>query len=219
MKGGEVKVTYLAHASFLLETSDGVRIITDPYEAGGFGGEVRYKPITEKCDAISISHEHADHNYTKDIPGKPTIIRRTNAVWGIRFKSIASYHDRIKGKQRGKNTIFVFTADGITFCHLGDLGHPLSEEYKKKIGEIDVLFLPVGGVFTIGPEEATQVMNLLEPKLVIPMHYKNKSLGFHLAQVTQFTKGKKKVKEFSEPVIEITLPIEQEIWVFAPALL
>ncbi|MBI4721557.1 MAG: MBL fold metallo-hydrolase [Candidatus Stahlbacteria bacterium] len=214
-----MKVTYLAHSSFLLETSGGARIITDPYEAGGFGGEIGYKPITEKCDAISISHEHADHNWTKDIPGKPTIIKRNNSVWGITFKSISSFHDPIKGKQRGKNTIFVFNADGINFCHLGDLGHTLNEEYKKKIGLLDVLFLPVGGLFTIGPEEATQVMNLLSPKLVIPMHYKTKSIGFHLASVTQFTKDKKRVKETGGQGSEITLPAEQEIWVFTPTLL
>lgn len=214
-----MKVKYLAHASFLLETSGGVKIITDPYEAGGFGGEVRYKPIKETCDIVLISHEHADHNYTRDLPGNPTIVRKTTTVHRITFKGIASYHDPNKGAQRGKNTIFVFNADGLNFCHLGDLGHTLSVEDKTQIGKIDVLFIPVGGVFTIEPNEATQVVNTVEPKLVIPMHYKTKGVGFPLAELTQFTTGKPNVKELGASITEITLPGKQEIWVLTPALL
>lgn len=214
-----MKVKYLAHSSFLLETTGGVKIITDPYESGGFGGEVRYQPIKERCDIVLISHEHADHNYTKDISGTPTIVRKTDTVWGITFKGISLYHDPTKGSQRGKNTIFVFSTDGITFCHLGDLGHILSVEDKNQIGKIDVLFIPVGGVFTIDPDEATQVVNTLDPRLIIPMHYKTESIGFPLAEVTQFTKGKPKVKEIEDSSAEITLIGEQEIWVFTPALL
>jgi L-ascorbate metabolism protein UlaG (beta-lactamase superfamily) len=214
-----MKIKYLAHSSFLLETSGGVRIITDPYESGGFGGEVRYKPITEPCDVVLVSHDHADHNYTQDIPGKPTIVRETATASGITFKSVASFHDPNQGAQRGKNTIFVFTSDGITLCHLGDLGHTLTAEHKNQIGSVDVLFVPIGGVFTVDPNEATQVVNSLEPKLIIPMHYKTESLGFPLVEVTEFTKGKASVKDLGTSSADITLPQEQETWVFAPALL
>jgi len=214
-----MRVKYLAHASFLLETNSGVRIITDPYESGGFGGDVRYKPIHEHCDIVLISHEHADHNYTQNITGNPAIVRESATASGISFKAILSYHDDTNGSQRGKNTIFVFTADGVTFCHLGDLGHLLTEKHKSQIGKVDVLFIPVGGVFTIDAEGATQVMNTLEPKLVIPMHYKTSSIGFPLAEVSEFTKDKPRVKELGTSVAEIILPSEQEIWVLTPALL
>ncbi|MDI6840855.1 MAG: MBL fold metallo-hydrolase [bacterium] len=216
-----MKVKYLAHASFLFTTSDGTRIITDPYETGSFGGEVRYKPIKEGCDIVLISHEHADHNYTRDILGNPTIIRKVgeSKVRGITFKGVASYHDETKGSQRGRNTIFVFRADGITFCHMGDLGELLSAQQLSQIGKPDVLFIPVGGIFTIDADGATHVMESLNPKLVIPMHYKTTSIGFPLASVDEFIKGKAGVNKLGSSEAEIVLPDKQEILVFAPALL
>ena len=216
-----MKVKYLAHACFLLEAKDGTKIITDPYESGSFGGEVKYKPVKEACDVVLISHEHADHNYTNSLSGNPTIIRKPGEFTsaGITFKGIPSYHDETKGSQRGKNTIFVFTADGITFCHLGDLGHLLTDEQKSQIGNPDVLFIPVGGVFTIDAQSATHVIKSLEPKIVIPIHYKTPGVGFPLAPVAQFTSGKPNVKEIESSEVEIVIPEEQEIWVLKPALL
>jgi len=216
-----MEVKYLAHSSFLITTSNGIRIITDPYESGGFGGEVRYKPIREGCDVILISHEHTDHNYTRTIPGSPTIIRKPGEfkVCGINFKGIPSYHDNTNGSQRGKNTIFVFTADGITFCHLGDIGHLLTEKQRSQIVKPDVLFIPVGGVFTIDATQATQFVSSLAPRLVIPMHYKTSGIGFPLAPVGEFTMGKQRIKEIRNSEAEIVLPEQQEIWIFTPALL
>lgn len=214
-----MKVKYLAHASLLLESNEGIKILTDPYEPGGFGGEVRYKPIKEECDIVLVSHEHADHNYIKDLPGNPTIVKKTSVVKGINFKAVPTYHDPTNGTQRGKNTVFVFTVDGFTFCHLGDLGHLLDKEHKSQIGKVDVLFIPVGGVFTIDPKEATQVVETIEPSLVIPMHYKTESLGFPLADVQEFTKNKPRVKELGSSLAEIMLPEEQEIWLLTPSLL
>ena len=214
-----MKVKYLAHASFLLETNAGVRIITDPYEPGGFEGKLQYKPINEPCDVVLISHEHSDHNYTQDIPGNPIIVKETTTASGIDFKGVSTYHDNTNGSERGENNIFVFTVDGTTFCHLGDLGHLLTEEHKNQIGKVDVLFVPVGGAYTIGPEEATQIVATLEPKLVIPMHYKTPSIDFPLVEVNEFIKNKPRVKELGVSTAEITLPSEQEIWVLTPALL
>ncbi len=215
----EMKVKYLAHASFLLETNSGVRIITDPYEPGGFGGKLQYKPINEPCDIVLISHEHTDHNYTQDITGNPIIVKGTTTASGIDFKGVSTYHDDTNGSQRGENNIFVFTVDGTTFCHLGDLGHLLTPEHKSQIGKVDVLFIPVGGAYTIGAEEGTQIVAILEPKLVIPMHYKTPSIDFPLVEVSEFTKDKPRVKELGTSVADITLPSEQEIWVLSPALL
>ncbi len=214
-----MKVKYLAHASFLLETNDGVRIIIDPYEPGGFEGKVRYKPINNPCDIVLISHEHSDHNYTQDIPGSPTIVKETTTVSGIDFKGVFTYHDETKGSERGNNNVFVFTADGTTFCHLGDLGHLLTPEHKSQIGKIDVLFVPVGGAYTIGAEEGTQIVNFLEPKLVIPMHYKTSSIDFPIVKIDEFINNKPRVKKLEISTTEIILPSEQEIWVFKPELL
>lgn len=215
-----MKIKYLAHASFLLETSEGVKIITDPYEPGGFGGEVKYKPIKEVADIVLISHEHSDHNYTQTIQGSPTIVRTLGEsnVKGIAFKGIPSYHDETSGSERGKNTIYTFLSDGIKFCFLGDLGHPITPELKASIGEIDILLIPVGGVFTIDSNGASNVVNSLEPKVVIPMHYKTPGIGFPLAPVDNFIRGKTNVKEVGVSA-EVKLPEQQEIWVFTPELL
>ena len=213
-----MKIKYLAHASFLLETSQGVRIITDPYEAGG---SIKYKPIREKADIILISHEHSDHNYTKAIQGTSTIIRTSGKanVKEIAFNGISTYHDKALGSQRGKNTVYTFTADGLAVCFLGDLGHLITSELKNEIGKIDILLIPVGGFFTIDSEDAENVVKTLEPKVVIPMHYKTPSIDFPIAPVDNFLRGKTDIKKVGTTVAEVRLPELQEIWVFTPELL
>jgi L-ascorbate metabolism protein UlaG (beta-lactamase superfamily) len=214
-----MRVKYLGHSSFIIETKKGIKILTDPYETGSFGGEVKYKPIKEECDVVLVSHDHADHNYTKGLPCKPTVITKPTSIYGINFNTIHSYHDPNKGKLRGENRIFVFEVDGIRIAHLGDLGHILKEEELKEMGKIDLLFLPVGGVFTIDPKEATEIVNLINPQLTIPMHYKTEGIGFPLSKVEEFTKDKERVKEIKKGEVEIELPEKKEIWVFNPLLI
>ncbi|MDD2889160.1 MAG: MBL fold metallo-hydrolase [bacterium] len=215
-----MKIKYLAHSSFLFETREGIKIITDPYKSDGLGGKIKYNPITEKTDIVLISHEHMDHNYTDNIPGNPTIIKNlgVSTVNGITFNGILSYHDNVSGSQRGKNTIFVFKADGITFCHTGDLGHLITPELKNNIGKIDVLFIPIGGTYTITSEEAQKVVDTLGPMIVIPMHYKTSGTTLPISNLEEFTKGKLNIKQ-AGTVAEIKLPAKQEIWVFQPACL
>ncbi|MDD5530815.1 MAG: MBL fold metallo-hydrolase [bacterium] len=215
-----MRIKYLAHASFLFETENGIRIITDPYKSEGLGGKIKYTPIKEKTDIVLISHEHMDHNYTEDIQGNSTILNRigVSTINGITFNGISSYHDNVAGTQRGKNTIFVFKADGMTFCHTGDLGHLITPELKNNIGKIDVLFIPIGGTYTITSEEAQKVVDILEPMIVVPMHYKTSGTTLPISNVEEFTKGKTNIKQ-AGTVAEIKLPAKQEIWVFQPACL
>ncbi|MFA5032039.1 MAG: MBL fold metallo-hydrolase [bacterium] len=215
-----MKIKYLAHASFLFETEKGIKIITDPYKSDGLGGKIKYNPITEKTDIVIISHEHMDHNYTDDIPGNPTIINGigVSATNGITFNGISSYHDNFSGSQRGKNTIFIFKADGITFCHMGDLGHLITPELKNNIGKIDVLFIPIGGTYTITSEEAQKVVDTLRPMIVVPMHYKTSGTTLPISNLEDFIKSKTNIKQ-AGTVAEIKLPAKQEIWVFQPACL
>jgi L-ascorbate metabolism protein UlaG (beta-lactamase superfamily) len=215
-----MKIKYLAHSSFLFETEKGIKIITDPYKSDGLGGKIKYNPVTEKTDIVLISHEHMDHNYTGDIQGNPTIIKGigVSTINGITFNGILSYHDNISGSQRGENTIFVFKADGITFCHMGDLGHLISSELKNNIGKIDVLFIPIGGTYTITSEEAQKAIDILDPIIVVPMHYKTSGTTLPLSNLEEFTKGKSNIKQ-AGTVAEIKLPAKQEIWVFQPACL
>lgn len=216
-----MKIKWLGHASFLLTAGD-KRIITDPYEPGCYDGAVGYKPIKMEADIVTISHEHADHNYFKDIKGNPEVIRESgiHEVKGIKIEGISVYHDKSQGKERGKNTIFVMELEGLRICHLGDLGHLLSEAEIKKIKPLDVLFVPTGGYYTIDAYEAEEVVEKLEPKVVIPMHFKTSVLGFPIAKVDEFTKGKKNVKRLGceTEITKEALPKAREIWVLEHAL-
>jgi len=152
------------------------------------------------ADIITISHEHGDHNAANDVNQAKEgakIIRgvEKSKAKGITFGGIASFHDKEQGAKRGANTIIVFKLDGITFCHLGDLGHLLSDKQIKEIGKVDVLFIPVGGGPTINAEEAIAIINKLNPKIAIPMHYRHKRAEITwLAPVDDFLKGKEDVK-------------------------
>jgi L-ascorbate metabolism protein UlaG (beta-lactamase superfamily) len=218
-----MKVKWYGHASFLLTSDQGTKIITDPYEPGAFGGAIAYGPIPDQADIVLVSHDHADHNYVQGLKGKPQIIKGTGShkVNNLEFKGVAAYHDGRKGSERGQNTIFCFSLDGVSVCHLGDLGHVLSDPEAKQIGPVDLLFMPVGGVYTIDPNQASQTAQKLSPKIVIPMHYKTPHCGFALAKVEDFTSGKAGVKTVKGNEVEIKkekLPQALEIIVLNPAM-
>ena len=183
-----MKIKYLGHASFLLTSEDGRKVLTDPYESGCYNGAVKYGPITEKVDVVTASHEHEDHFCLDGLPEGYEVVKSPgehNAA-GFSIKGVKTYHDTSGGKERGGNIIFTVAVDGLHVCHLGDLGHTLSDSEKAKIGKVDVLLIPVGGHFTIGPKEALEVMKALGPAVVIPMHYKTESLDFEIAPVEDF---------------------------------
>ncbi len=196
-----MKLKFLGHAAFLLTSDSGVRIITDPYKAGCFDGGIKYGQITEEADIVTISHEHDDHNETK-INGNPAFIKGTakQIVKEIEISGIDVYHDTSEGKERGSNIIYNMSIDGINVVHLGDLGHELSKDDIAKIGNVDILLVPVGGYFTIDAKGADKVINALQPKIVIPMHFKTDKCAFPIATITDFTKGKN-VKKITEELV------------------
>ncbi|MEO0091221.1 MAG: MBL fold metallo-hydrolase [candidate division WOR-3 bacterium] len=217
-----MKITFLGHASFLITTNKGVKIITDPYKSGCFNNALRYNPIKEMADIVLISHDHDDHNCVSEVLGEPKIIKG-EGTWqekDIKFNSVNVYHDTQKGSARGKNTIFLIEADDLRIAHLGDLGHLLSKTDYDKLGKIDILLIPVGGFFTIDSKVATEIMNQINPKITIPMHYKTPLLDFPIVSVDEFIKDKKNVKKFdkSEAIVsKETLPLTPEIWVLKMA--
>ena len=184
---------WLGHACFLITSGDGLKIITDPYLNGG---KIRYAPVDDSADIVTISHDHYDHNALSAVSGNPEVIRGRGLkiAKGIQFKGIPTYHDESKGEQRGDNTVFCYSIDGIKVCHLGDLGHRLSHEQINEIGDIDLLLIPVGGFYTIDANVATQVCDDLNPKVIVPMHYKTPKLDFPITGVDEFLKGKRNVK-------------------------
>lgn len=215
-----MKVKWLGHASFLITSDDGVRIITDPYKSGG---ALKYEEIKGPADIVTVSHEHFDHNNVEPIEGNPKIIRGASEidVKGIKFNGVATFHDENKGKDRGTNTIFCFLVDGVRVCHLGDLGHALNDQQVEQIGKVDVLLTPMAGFYTMNAEVATEVSNRLNPRVIIPMHFKNERCDFPVSCVDDFLKGKKNVTIVDDSEVEFKsekLPGETQIIVLKPAL-
>jgi L-ascorbate metabolism protein UlaG (beta-lactamase superfamily) len=217
-----MKVKWLGHACFLLTSDSGLRIITDPYTTGVFGLE--YAPPAETADIVTVSHDHADHNNVAAVKGSPQVVQGVGSheAKGVRFKGIATAHDESSGKERGANTIFCFALDGINVCHLGDLGHDLSDQAVADIGDVDVLLIPVGGNFTIDAAGAERVCQKLAPKVVIPMHFRNdRCPGFPVARVEDFTRARQQVKTIPSSEVELKkeqLPSGAETMVLKPAL-
>ncbi len=212
-----MKIQWLGHSAFLIETADGRKLITDPYDSGSYDGAVGYEEIDVAADVVTVSHDHPDHDGVAGLIHAPgTVVRESDSTEaaGFNIRGIETFHDESHGAERGPNTIFVIEADGLRICHLGDLGHLLSEEQIAKLGQIDVLFIPVGGHFTIDAGKATEIVNRIKPRIVIPMHYKTKVLGFPIAGVEGFLRGKSNVVRMNSTFIEITadtLPAETEI--------
>ncbi len=213
-----MKVQWMGHASFLLTSADGTRVLTDPYEPGGFDGAVGYGAIDLPVDLVTVSHDHADHNYVKGLRGNPKVVSGAGnkKEGGIRFVGIPSFHDQREGKDRGANTIFGWEMDGISICHLGDLGEALSASQVAQMGKVDILLVPVGGYFTIDAVQASTIVDQLKPAVVIPMHFKTEVLNFPVAKVEGFTRHYEKVRFFESSELDITkesLPKETEVWV------
>ena len=210
-----MNIKYLGHAAFAITSDAGLKIITDPYEVNEELG-LTYGEINESADIVTVSHDHFDHGNVAAVRGNPEVVRRTgrSTAKGIEFKGIASYHDEAKGRLRGNNIIFCFELDGIKVCYLGDLGHLLDDKQVAEIGSVDILFIPVGGYYTIDAKAATEVCNQLKPRIIIPMHYKTEKGIPNIVGVDEFIKGKNNVtrldtsqKEFKQGELPATAQI------------
>jgi len=215
-----LKIKWLGHASFLITSDAGTKIITDPYVAGG---GLRYGEIEESADIVTVSHGHGDHNNVAAVQGNPAVVSEVAPVEikGIKFNGIPTYHDSAGGKERGNNIIFCFEVDGMRVCHLGDLGHQLGDKEVAELGKVEILLIPVGGFFTIDASVATEVCSKLTPKVIIPMHYKNDRCVFPIAGVDEFLQGKAGVSRLDASEVEFKpgeLPATAQIIVLKPAL-
>jgi L-ascorbate metabolism protein UlaG (beta-lactamase superfamily) len=217
-----MNIRFLGHATFFI-TTGGKKIVTDPYEPGGFGGAIGYGPLREAADYVTVSHAHADHNYVRMVPGNPRVIERAGQQTheGIIFRALTTHHDSSRGAERGGNTVWVIEAERLAVCHLGDLGHPLSPEDVVALGRINVLLVPVGGTYTIDAKGATAAVNRLRPNIAIPMHYHTPKTKLNLAPVEPFLAGKARVRKVEGSELEVSadsLPDPTEIVVLEPAL-
>ena len=206
-------LTWYGQSCFLLESATGTRVVMDPIPSN-----IGYLPPADlHADAVTVSHEHLDHNNVALVRGKPRILRGLTPdkkgwmkidekVKDISIRSVGVYHDDKKGAEIGLNTVFVFEVGGMRIAHLGDLGHTLTDQQLSAIGSVDVVLVPVGGVWTVDAHKATQVIDQIRPRLVaIPMHYRTELLTIkELATVDAFLAGRSNVRRETGTRLAIT---------------
>jgi L-ascorbate metabolism protein UlaG (beta-lactamase superfamily) len=182
----DMKITWFGHACFELVTGDATVIICDPYHPS-----TGYAPHPRPADIVTVSHEHFDHNDVSWIEGTPEIIRGAGArdVKGVRITGLPGYHDDAFGAKRGENTVFVIEADGLRLCHMGDLGTEPDDAILAGIGKPDVLFLPVGGYYTIDGGQAAAIAARVGARVTIPMHYATAAKQSPIATVDAFAQA------------------------------
>lgn len=162
-------IKYLGHASFHLKGKD-TSVVCDPFDPKMVG--LKFPSV--EADIVTISHHHHDHDYDAALSGKPLVIDIAGEYEkkGVRVTGYMTYHDAEKGTERGVNILYKIEIDGVMVVHCGDLGHQIDDELSDELGEVDVLMVPVGGHYTIDAKGAIAVIKDIEPKIIIPMHYR-----------------------------------------------
>jgi len=185
-------ITWLGYSCFRIRGNQAI-VITDPFPPG-----LGYTLGKQTADIVTISHQHPRHSYLQGISGEPRLVkgRGEYEISGVLILGIAAFHDAVKGQSRGKNIVYLMEIDGVAVCHLGDIGHVLSNEQAEEMGNVDILLLPVGGVSTINAAMAAEIIRKLEPKVVIPMHYQTPKTDRELEPVENF------LKEMGQSLVE-----------------
>jgi len=179
-----MEITWLGHSCFKLRDKQAM-LITDP-----FSPDLGYSLGKQSADIVTLSHQHPGHSFAQGIDGNPKVVTGPGEyeISNTLIIGVPTFHDNEKGIKRGKNTVYLIEMNEVSICHLGDLGHVLADEQVEELGNVDVLLLPVGGVSTINAPVATEIVRQLEPKIVIPMHYKTPAINCNLEPVDRFLK-------------------------------
>ena len=205
-------ITYLGHSCFKLQDKagpEGITVITDPFDK-----KIGLKEPHFEADIVTVSHAHDDHNNIGAIRGNPFIIDSAGEydVKGVSVIGIDSYHDDKEGKERGKNIIYRFSIDDLMVVHLGGMGQSaLDTKQLEKLEGTDILLIPVGGKYTIDAKTAVEIISQIEPRIVIPMHYKVKDLKLDIDGLDKFVKefGVKPREEEKLKISKKDLPQEE----------
>jgi L-ascorbate metabolism protein UlaG (beta-lactamase superfamily) len=209
-----LQIRWHGHSCF--EITNNVTLVTDPHDGKSIG---IHAPSTYG-DIILVSHDHYDHNSVKSVEKEGSKIitdSRKRKISNVQIRGVESFHDESIGAKRGSNIIFIFNIESINFCHLGDLGHNLDGNIIQKIGDVDILFIPIGGTFTIDSKLAWEIVKKINPKITVPMHYKIGGLSLPINGIDQFLE--KSIYKIHKVGNEIDIekediPDEPEIWTF-----
>jgi L-ascorbate metabolism protein UlaG (beta-lactamase superfamily) len=179
-----MEINWLGHSCFRLKGRQAT-VITDP-----FSPDLGYSLGKPTATIVTVSHQHPGHSYVEGIGGDPRLVIGPGEyeISNVLIIGIATFHDEDRGSIRGKNTVYLIEMDELSVCHLGDLGHVLTDEQVEELGNVDVLMVPVGGISTISASKAAEIVRQLEPKVVLPMHYKIPVINRELEPVDRFLK-------------------------------
>ena len=205
-----MEITWLGHSCFRLKGKQAT-VITDP-----FSPATGYTLGKVTADIVTVSHPHPGHSYVQGVAGEPRILKSPGEYEsaGVLSVGVHTYHDNEKGALRGKNTAFVIDVDDVMICHLGDLGHVLTAEQVAEINGVDILLVPVGGVSTIDAVQAAQIVRQLEPKIVIPMHYKTEAEKKDLETADRFLKEMGVKEAIAQPKLLVnksSMPLTMQV--------
>ena len=191
-----VEIQYLGHSAFRIKGKSCV-VVTDPY-----GAQAGKLPAGVTANIVTVSHDHFDHNEVKSVAGSPFVVNGPGEyeVGGVSIVGIPTWHDDQEGAQRGENTAYVIEMDGLRLVHLGDLGHKLAQDQLEQMGAIDVVMIPVGGVYTLDAKEAAGVVKQVDPWVVIPMHYQQ--AGLDAGSFGQLSGGDVFLKEMGKSEVQ-----------------
>ncbi|MFH0815851.1 MAG: MBL fold metallo-hydrolase [Methanobacteriota archaeon] len=205
------------HGHSCFEVSGKVKVLTDPHD----GHSIGLTPPRTAPDVVLVSHDHYDHNAVSAVKGTPAVVKGAGEHHekGVRILGVETCHDEMGGSKRGKNVAFVFELDGVRFAHMGDLGHVPTGEQVAHIGRVDILMVPVGGLYTVDAKGAMETVAKIGPRIAIPMHFKFGGLKLAIAPLKEFTKLYPESVEVREVGSEIEfeaedLPTSMEIWAF-----
>ncbi|HEX7474941.1 MAG TPA: MBL fold metallo-hydrolase [Dehalococcoidales bacterium] len=209
-----MEITWFGYSCFRLKGRN-TSVITDPFPPG-----LGYTLEKQSARIVTISHNHPDHSFSEAVAGEPKVVYRPGEyeIGGVLIIGIPTFHDAENGAVLGKNNVYAIEVDDVNICHLGDLGHPLSAKQIEELGNVDVLLVPVGGGSTISASQAAALVRSLEPKIVIPMHYKTLTLTKQLDGVDKFLKEMGLTEVASQPKLTVTkasLPLATQVTVLS----
>lgn len=205
-----MEIIWLGHSCFRIRGREAT-IVTDPFDK-----TLGYPMRKPTANIVTVSHNHPQHSFVAGVAGNPRVVSRPGEydIANAFILGIPTFHDKEKGAQRGKNTVFFMEIDDVKVCHLGDLGHVPTTEQVEQMSGTDILMVPVGGVTTLDAAAAAETIGLLEPKLVIPMHYRTEVVKVELDSLDRFLKQMGLKEVALQPKLSVTkstLPPETKV--------
>ncbi len=205
-----MEIVWLGHSCFRIRGKEAT-IVTDPFDK-----TLGYPVKKPTASIVTVSHQHPQHSFVEGVAGSPRVVSRPGEyeIANVFINGIATFHDADRGEQRGKNTAYLMQIEDVSICHLGDLGHVPTAEQIEQMSDADILMIPVGGGATIDAAAAAETISLLQPKLVMPMHFKTEVVKMDLAPLEPFLKEMGVKEVVSQPKLTVSkssLPAETNV--------